>query len=146
MVLVYRGRRRLCIVYRTTLQQSSRLKMKALTTCFMLSISPYQHDVWVAVAVVDDINKHWPSCWHGASYSAHCSRAGNGSMGHGSLGVDPWPISFLTLCLGLYIVAMIIYQNSINLQVPVCAVCLHVQLCSNLKVCVHIQCPNYSAG
>ena len=35
-----------------------------------------------------------------------------GHMGHGSLDVDPWPISFLTLWLGLYIVAMIIYQNS----------------------------------
>ena len=36
-----------------------------------------------------------------------------GHMGHGSLGVDPCdPSSFLTLWLGLYIVAMIIYQNS----------------------------------
>jgi len=29
---------------------------------------------------------------------------------------------------------------------PVCAVCLHVQLCSNLKVCVHIQCPTTVPG
>ena len=35
---------------------------------------------------------------------------GMGHMGHGSLGDDPWPISFLTLWLGLYIVAMIIYK------------------------------------
>ena len=33
---------------------------------------------------------------------------GMGHMGHGSLGDDPCPISFLTLWLGLYIVAMII--------------------------------------
>ena len=33
-----------------------------------------------------------------------------GHMGHRSLGVDPWPISFLTLWLGLYIMAMIIYR------------------------------------
>ena len=37
------------------------------------------------------------------------------------------------------------YQT-LNLQVPMCAVCLHVQLCSNLKVCVHIQCPNTVPG
>ena len=34
------------------------------------------------------------------------------------------------------------YIKTLNLQVPVCAICLHVQLCSSLKVCVHIQCPN----
>jgi len=36
----------------------------------------------------------------------------------------------------------------VNLQVPVCAVCLHVQLCSSLKVCVHIglQCPTTVPG
>ena len=54
---------------------------------------------------------------------------------------------FLTLWLGLYIVAMIIaYIKTLNLQLPVCAVCLHVQLCSNLKLCVHIQCPNTVPG
>ena len=52
--------------------------------------------------------------------------------------------NFLTLWLGLCIVTMII--KTLNLQVPVCAVCLHVQLCSNLKVCVHIQCPNTEPG
>ena len=36
-----------------------------------------------------------------------------GHMGHGSLGVDPWPISFLTLWLGIYIVAMIICRVSL---------------------------------
>jgi len=77
----------------------------------------------------------WPfwRAWDDASlsYTAY-SRAGNGSMGHGSwvmgqmghkhqmghmghgsLGVDPWPISFLTLWLSLYIVAMIIYRVSL---------------------------------
>ena len=29
-------------------------------------------------------------------------------------------------------------EQTLNLQVLVCAVCLHVQMCSNLKVCVHI--------
>ena len=36
-----------------------------------------------------------------------------GHTGHGSLGVDPWPISFLTLWLDLYIVAMVIYRVSL---------------------------------
>jgi len=44
---------------------------------------------------------------HGSN--GHENRMGH--MGHGSLGVGPWPISFFTLWLGLYIVAMIIYHN-----------------------------------
>jgi len=58
-----------------------------------------------------------------------------GHTGHGSLGVDPWPVSFLTLWLGLYIVAMIIIS---------CQSVMHVQLCMRLtkfQVHVHIQVP-----
>ena len=51
-----------------------------------------------------------------------------GHMGHGSLGVDPWPISFLTPWLG---------NDNIS-----CQSVMHVQLCmwlTKFQVHVHIQ-------
>ena len=64
-----------------------------------------------------------------------------GHMGHGSLGVDPWPNSFLTLWLGLYTVAMIIYRVSLWCMCNCACDWLQRALC-DLKT--HVQNLGYS--
>ena len=56
-----------------------------------------------------------------------------GHMGHGSLGVEPWPISFFNSMAGL------IYCGNENIS---CQSVIHVQLCmwlTKFQVHVHIQ-------